>query len=423
MSEGADGFRGSMSRHLVDDVLAWWTEHGPDDQYGGVLTCWDNAGRTLRSTDKFTWSQGRWAWLTARVAVAARAGVLDVDADHYASLATSTAEFVREHALLEDGSTAFVTDQRGRPRETSPGAGLHTSVFADLFVALGFAAVSRLGDPVWSQHAERLLVSASERISSGTARSEPYPVPAGHRSFALPMILVNVAEQVHRATESAISLEILCDAAGQIDCFFRRGADVVEMPAMEAGRDDTLLAWHRTPGHVLECLWFLEHAADLLPDAVAPRPWAADAAEHALALGWDETFGGLFRYTDGHGGSPTGRRTTDRYEAMVVDTWDTKLWWVHAEALYATALLARTSGRTALAEWHERLRAYTAATFPDGPGREWTQTRNRDGSPLEATVALPVKDPFHVARSLLLLVELDHSSDMIAASVPSSEAP
>ena len=123
------------------------------------------------------------------------------------------------------------------------------------------------------------------------------------------------------------------------------------------------------------------------------------------------------------GGSPTGRRTTDRYEAMVVDTWDTKLWWVHAEALYATALLARTSGRTALAEWHERLRAYTVATFPDGPGREWTQMRNRDGSPLEATVALPVKDPFHMARSLLLLVELDHSSDVTAASMPSSEAP
>jgi N-acylglucosamine 2-epimerase len=47
-------------------------------------------------------------------------------------------------------------------------------------------------------------------------------------------------------------------------------------------------------------------------------------------------------------------------------------------------------------------------TFPAGPGEEWIQVRRRDGSPLDATVALPVKDPFHIARSFLLLVELLH---------------
>ena len=36
--------------HLVDDVLGWWMTHGPDPEYGGVLTCWDNAGTTLVST-------------------------------------------------------------------------------------------------------------------------------------------------------------------------------------------------------------------------------------------------------------------------------------------------------------------------------------------------------------------------------------
>lgn len=424
MPDGGQGPEGSWACHLVDDVLAWWTTQCPDEEYGGVLTCWDNAGTTLRSTDKFTWSQGRWAWLTARVALAAGAGLLDVDADRFSSFATSTAEFVQAGALLPDGSTAFVTDRQGHPKEASPGAGLHTSVFADLFVALGFASVSRLGDPAWAERAERLLVSASERIRSGTARSEPYPVPEGHRSFALPMILVNVAEQVHRVTASATSLEILRDAAGQIQRWFRHGADVVEMPATETRRSDTLLARHRTPGHVLECLWFLEHAADLLPESVAPGSWTVQAAEHALNLGWDHTYGGLLRYTDRRGGSPRGRRTGDRYEAMVVDTWDTKLWWVHAEGLYATELLARTSGDPELAAWHERLGAYTLATFPDGPGREWTQTRKRDGSPLEATVALPVKDPFHVARSLLLLVELDNpTSGRAGAYLPSLEAP
>ena len=46
------------------------------------------------------------------------------------------------------------------------------------------------------------------------------------------------------------------------------------------------------------------------------------------------------------------------------------------------------------------------ATFPAGTGREWVQIRDRAGGPLNQTVALPVKDPFHVARALLLSVEL-----------------
>jgi N-acylglucosamine 2-epimerase len=96
----------------------------------------------------------------------------------------------------------------------------------------------------------------------------------------------------------------------------------------------------------------------------------------------------------------------DRYESLVTRTWDTKLWWPHAEALYTTALLARRDAHPELAGWYERIHDYTFATFPDGPGREWTQIRTRAGAPLDEVVALPVKDPFHIARALLLLVEL-----------------
>ena len=88
-------------------------------------------------------------------------------------------------------------------------------------------------------------------------------------------------------------------------------------------------------------------------------------------------------------------------------TWDTKLWWVHAETLYATALLARRTGSPEIARWAEQVREYTMATFPDPEGQEWIQIRSRDGSPLDEVVALPVKDPMHIARSLLLLNALE----------------
>jgi N-acylglucosamine 2-epimerase len=405
MSERSDAPR----RHLVDDVLAWWAANGPDDTHGGVLTCWDNAGTRLVSDHKYTWSQGRWAWLTARVALAAEEGLLDVDAAWFREQSKRTAEFIRDHALLPDGTTAFVTTRSGEPFEPTAGAGLHTSVFADLFVALGFAGVARLRpDEGWGELAEEMLGRSACAIESGRFRSDPYPVPTGHLSFGLPMILVGVGEQVHRATGSAAAAAVVRDAAGEIEEHFLDGDDIVEMPATGNEDRDGLLARHRTPGHVLEALWFLHHARDLLPGSGLAQPSRlAGIALHALDLGWDDAHGGLLRYVDRDGGAPAGARSDDPYERLVVDTWDTKLWWPNAEALYATALLAEAAPEPRLAEWHARLRDYTARTFPEGPGREWTQIRNRDGSPLEKIVALPVKDPFHIARALLVLVELD----------------
>nr|WP_238357000.1 AGE family epimerase/isomerase [Kribbella italica] len=375
--------------------------HGPDPEYGGVLTCWDNAGTTLVSTDKYTWSQGRWIWLTARVA--AQAELLGVDAERYLAQARSTAAFVRDHALLPDGSTAYVTDRAGTPKEPVAGQGTSVSVFADLFVALGFAGLAQ-HDPEWAEPAESILLSAAARIADGTFRSEPYPVPEGRASFALPMILVGVGEQVHRATGSARSLGIVRAAVGAIESTFVRGDEVIEMPPY----DDSLLGRHRAPGHTLEALWFLHHARDLAPGTLAAdTDRLCDLAAHACQLDWDEEHGGLLRFVDSGGGAPAGRRTDDPYEALVAGTWDTKLWWPHAEALYTTALLARAGGRAELDHWHEWLRDYTLKTFPAGPGEEWIQIRRRDGSPLDEVVALPVKDPFHIARSLLLLAELD----------------
>jgi N-acylglucosamine 2-epimerase len=388
-------------RHLVDDVLAWWAAVGPDQDHGGLLTCWDNAGTRLVTTDKYTWSQGRWAWLTARVAHAAERGLLDVDTAWYAEQATGTARFVRDHALLPDGTTAFVTSRAGEPREPAPGAGLHTSIFADLFAALGFAGVAQMcPDGDWGGHAEEVLLRSAAAIEAWRFRSDPYPVPAGHRSFGLPMILVGVGEQVHRATGSAASAAVVRDAARQIEEHHLDGDDVAEMPATAGEPSDGLLARHRTPGHVLEAAWFLHHARDLLTGSALAEPERlARIAAKALDLGWDDAHGGLLRYVDRAGGAPTGARTDDPYEVLVVDTWDTKLWWPHAEALYATALLAP--------QRHAQVHEYVFGTFPEGPGREWTQIRTRDGVPLEKTVALPVKDPFHIARALLMLVELE----------------
>ena len=43
---------------------------------------------------------------------------------------------------------------------------------------------------------------------------------------------------------------------------------------------------------------------------------------------------------------------------------------------------------------------------PDRSIGEWIQILTREGRPQEKVVALPVKDPFHIIRNLLLICEL-----------------
>jgi N-acylglucosamine 2-epimerase len=430
--------------HLVRDVLAWWLGAAPDRVHGGVFTCWDNAGDRLLSTDKYTWSQGRWIWLLASVSDAVERGVLPtqgvLDAADLRALAGQSAAFVRTHAVLPDATTAYVTDAAGTPHEPTPGAGLHTSVFADCFVALGLAAWGRVcrdrngeagAGAAESAEAGKLaltlLESAATRMRSGHARTDPYPIHPDFIALSLPMICVGTATEVYAATGAASAATIAVEAACTIAGELREGADLRELVPRVQGLDGTLLARHRTPGHALECLWFLLHAADSVPgvraalgttgagphDLGAPGAdedltWIPQAALHALRIGWDDEHGGLFRYVDRDGGRPRGRALDDPYEDLVRETWDTKLWWPHAEALYTTRLLATRFPAYApgLSRWHERLRRYTYGTFPAGRGKEWVQIRSRDGAPLDRTVALPVKDPFHIARTLLLQAEL-----------------
>jgi N-acylglucosamine 2-epimerase len=402
-----------LRRHLVLDVAAWW-DGAADDRDGGVFSCWSNDGVTLVSRDKYVWSQGRWAWLMARYAGAARRGLLPLDEEQCRERARRTAVWLRDRARLPDGSFAYATDAEGRPKETLPGRGFHTSIFADLFAALGFAAVgAETGEEEWQALAEEVLRASHARIAAGPVPTEPYPTPRGFKGFDLPMILVGVGTEVHRATRSEGSAAIVRWAVERMERHRAGEAGIAELIPDDPADTDTLLARQRTPGHVLEACWFLLDAADTIatelrsPSPLLDPTHLADIAALSFDLGWDGEQGGLLRYVDKEGGAPRGRRIgEDRYEELVVRTWDTKLWWPNAEALYAMLLFGLRTGREDLMERHARLDDYVMTTFPAGTGREWVQIRDRAGRPLNQTVALPVKDPFHVARALLLSVEL-----------------
>jgi N-acylglucosamine 2-epimerase len=57
---------------------------------------------------------------------------------------------------------------------------------------------------------------------------------------------------------------------------------------------------------------------------------------------------------------------------------------------------------------HDRTFEYVFGHFnnPDTETGEWIQILTREGFPQDKVVALPVKDPFHITRNLLLICEL-----------------
>lgn len=398
--------------HLERVVLPFWLDRAVDAERGGVFTCIENESGRRVSDDKFVWSQARFAWLMAHAARMAGRGVLSGDATVYLEHARRTVDFLSDHAFLEDGSVAYLLEADGRKKEFLPGKGHDISFFADAFVILALAGTARAtGEAAYLERALATYDRVRERLASGHVRSEPYPLPEGCRPHAWPMIMLNVAQELElalRECDHDRRTEIAGDGLRDMDAIldgFVRDDGLVQEVRCDAG-PPSLLTRHVTPGHAIESMWFvIEQAARHdRPDAVRR---AIEVIKASFDAGWDAEHGGLFRYVVPGEAEPTGP-AEGPFERLILETWDTKIWWPHSEALYAAALGAQLAGDADLRAIHDRVHAYTFATFPhpDPAIGEWIQIRDRRGRPLDKVVGLPVKDPYHVTRNLLLLVEL-----------------
>ena len=397
--------------HATSDLLPFWWK-AVDTHNGGIFTCFDNSGANLVSRNKYTWSQGRFIWLWSRIARMIQASVLPGDATSYLEEAARTAEFLNRHVFLPNGNCAYVLSESGEKIE---GENSDSSIYADCFVLLGFAEYALAArQPEVLKRAIDVYDGIRARLAAGVFRTEPYPIPAGYRSHSIAMIRLRVTQVLadaaaaldhpRRAELAAATVE---SASQIVNDFCLPDGTVQELIPLEDSLADTVLARHATPGHIFESMWFVIRTAlqygraEWIPTAVKAIAWAFHA-------GWDAEWGGLFRYIDRSGGRPAGVGGSGPYELLMVDTWDTKIWWPHAEALYATLLAHRVTGDDNFRLMHAKLFDYTFRTFPN-PDRsigEWIQIRNRQGEPLEKCVALPVKDPYHILQDVLLSIAL-----------------
>lgn len=402
--------------HLLSNLLPFWKR--AVDSKGGIFTCFNNAGTKLLSHDKYTWSQGRFIWIWSRIAHLCDQGIIEDSSDRYLLEAERAIDFLLNHAILANGNCAFILSEEGAPKESIPGEGFDTSFYADCFVILGmaeFARVTRRTEIL--DRALRLYDTLVRRTKGQDLRSEPYPIPQGLRAHSVSMILLNVTQELFEALRALRhpqenELREACEQhAKEVLGVFRTSDGFVREMVVDSSTtfdtEDTVLLQHFNPGHTLEDMWFVIHASRQLekPEWI---PLAVQSVKKALELGWDREYGGLLRFVDKDGTVPRGTHTGDPYEKLILETWDTKLWWPHSEALYVTLLAERVTGWSEYGRLYQQMHDYVFRTFPN-PDRntgEWIQIRNRTGDPVNKLVALPVKDPYHIIRNVLLIIEL-----------------
>lgn len=404
-----ENLRNKYVTDLEKNFLPFW-EAAIDEQYGGVFSCFTNKGDTLVSERKYTWSQGRFLWMCCKLQALDAQGTISLS-KKWKNAADHTYQFLNDHALMENNHAVFAVERDGEKIEDQ----MDTSIFADCFYVLGCNAYAQLNKDVEIlEHTLTVYRTIKSRIEKDDFSTAPYPIPTGYRSHSIPMILSNVAQELYDTTsllDHASKGEIQQDVSGFLNEILGELSNdnrIFEMFTTDSSQHQTLLARHVNPGHTLESAWFMIHSMDQLTEEKDSLSRLARICSNALSLGWDDEYGGLLRFVDKDGGKPQGDMTDTNFESLIRDTWDTKLWWPHSEALYTTLLLHEKTGDPEWLTWYEKLDQYIFDTFPneDQEIGEWVQIRNREGKPLEKVVALPVKDPFHIVRNFILIIDL-----------------
>jgi len=376
----------------LDDCVGFWMGHGLDREHGGYNTFLDREGKPY-SFFKYTWCQGRAAYQFAKLynclerrsewLEASRLGV----------------DFIRRHAL-RGGDRVYSKFTR----EGEPIAWQDDQVFPEAFVVLALAEWAKAaGDDDALRLAEGIFWNAVRLMADGGLNPFGPELQPYYRWHGPSMIMLNVAQEL-RAINHDPRLDRVITAWVEDELFLYSKDEHRIMFERVRPDGQVDLASHEgrsiTPGHVEESVWFcLREGLERGDPRLVER--ACEVTEWGMEKGWDQEFGGLFNFVDLHGG-PHGHH--DELWGEDQD-WDEKIFWVHAEALYAVLLAHHASSsnperQQRLAAWYEKLHAWTFVHFPDRAHGEWFGYLHRDGSPSQYLKG-GVKGFFHIPRALL----------------------
>jgi N-acylglucosamine 2-epimerase len=270
------------------------------------------------------------------------------------------------------------------------------SIYVDGFVMAGmteyFAATK-------NAEALRLALQTYENVmarlkSPGSYQVAPYQIPPGMKTHGVAMVFgLFFYELGHLLDRADIKASALDHAYQVLSHFYRPEKDaIVEFVTIDGKYIDSPEGRACVPGHAIESLWFLIWIFQRSGDADAIRTCCRLIRRH-LELGWDDAYGGLILAIDIDGKDPP------YWKHLTC-----KPWWVQVEALVATAYAYVHSREPWCLQWHKKVQDFAFAHYPVQTG-EWSPWLDRQGRRMGNAV-LPVKDPFHLPRALIHLIDI-----------------
>lgn len=397
---------------IEDDFYPYWSAK-TDSSFGGISNCINNYGDIKISDDKFTWSQGRWLWILGKLYSLIEKGVIkNISKEQVKNEMIGTYDFIVNNCIGKDYICTYLLDKVGNKQVDLKTNRYDASIFADCFALIGLAQYHKsLHDPRKLDIPISLYKSILKRIKNNDFLTEPYPIPKGYRVHSIPMILVNTIYETIKMKE-AFGMDTCSEIADGLRMVntildeFTHNGYIREHISIDQNYQDLLLDRHVNPGHTLEDTWFISEFLESYGSLEVRLEQLSSLVLNAVEIGWDKEFGGLFRFVDRDGGKPKGKSGASDFELLINNTWDMKLWWPHSEALYTLLYFYKKTGNSEFLKQYELIEEYVFKTFPNKEIGEWIQIIRRDGFPQETLVALPVKDPFHILRNFIKIVEL-----------------
>ena len=363
---------------LLDEVIPFWLEKSQDKEFGGYFTCLDRDG-SVYDTDKFIWLQGREVWMFATLynKVEKRQEWLDC--------AIQGAEFLKKYGHDGNLNWYFSLDREGNPL-VEP-----YNIFSYTFAVIAFGQLSiATGNAEYADIAKRTFDIVLSKVDNPKGKWNKAAAGARQlKSFALPMILCNVALEIEPLLEPDFLKRTIDTCIHEVmDVFYRPELGlIVEHLDTDGNLVDCFDGRLRNPGHAIEAMWFIMDLGKRLnrPELIEK---AVRIALNEAEYGWDKEHGGIFYFMD-RMGHPCQQLECDQ-----------KLWWVHIETLITMLKGYQLTGNEECLKWFERVHEYTWSHFTDAEHPEWYGYLNRQGEVLLPLKGGKWKGCFHVPRGL-----------------------
>ncbi len=363
---------------LLDKVIPFWLNKSQDKEFGGFFTCLERDGSVF-DTDKFIWLQGREVWMFATLYNKVEKKQEWLDA------AIQGAEFLKKYGHDGNLNWYFALDREGNPL-VEP-----YNIFSYTFAVIAFGQLAiATGNEEYAEIAKKTFDIVLSKVDNPKGKwSKASPGARALKSFALPMILCNVALEIEPLLEPSFLEEKIKECVHEVmDVFYRPELGlIVEHLGVNNELVDCMDGRLLNPGHAIEAMWFIMDLGKRLGDQ-ALIDKAVDIALKEVEYGWDHQYGGIFYFMDRLG------------HPLQQLEWDQKLWWVHIETLITMIKGYQLTGNEKCLEWFERIHNYTWSHFADAEYPEWFGYLNRQGDVLLTLKGGKWKGCFHVPRGL-----------------------